>query len=262
LQRITTKTPTTTTIKSQLVSYISTPTSKMPFFFPQFTELSPIFRLADEIDRATRQSPRHGHGARHVPPTFAPKFDVKETKEAYELVGELPGIEQSNVNIEWADEHTLSISGKTASRYEASSDETATKETPETAESAEAASDALSEKHHQASVEDEEDAVMVEGSDATPETSTETEKPAHSPEEKGKAVTKSEEPKAACQQACRPKNGSRYWVTERSVGTFHRTFTFPGRVDHDAVKASLKNGVLNVSVPKAAPLQPKRVEVN
>jgi len=234
----------------------------MPFFIPQFTELSPIFRLADEIDRATRQASRQSPCARPVP-TFAPKFDVKETKEAYELIGELPGIEQSNVNIEWADEHTLSISGKTASRCEASSSKAAKEDTTKAVEAAETTSDVSSEKHHQASVEDDEDdAVMVEGSDASPETVTETDKPAHTSEEKGKANAKSEETKAACQQACRPKSASRYWVTERSVGSFRRTFTFPGRVDHDSVKAALKNGVLNVTVPKAAPLQPKRVEVN
>jgi len=232
----------------------------MSVFFPQF---SPIFRLADEIERATRQPSRHGRGSHHVA-TFAPKFDVKETKTAYELVGELPGIEQSNVNIEWADEHTLSISGKTASRYDASS-EKATKETPKAAE-AEVASDASSEKYQKPSVDEDEDAVMVENSDATStaetSTETETEKPAHSAEEKGKAATKSEEATATCQAACRPKNGARYWVTERSVGSFHRTFTFPGRVEHGNVKAALKNGVLNITVPKAAPLQPKRVKVN
>jgi len=235
----------------------------MSVFFPRFNaELSPIFRLADEIDRATRQASRHGHGPRHVP-TFAPKFDVKETKEAYELVGELPGIEQSNVNIEWADEHTLSISGKTASRYEASSEKKA--EAPKAAveaETSDAASDASSETYHKPSIEDDEDAVLVDAPETT--STDEAEKPAHSAEEKGKATAaaEAEKPKNACEQACRQRNGAKYWVTERSLGSFRRTFTFTGRVEHDAVKASLKNGVLNITVPKAAPLQPKRVEVN
>jgi HSP20 family protein len=260
-QRISTKIP-RITINPQLVNCFSTQTSKMSVFFPRFAELTPIFRLADEIDRATRHVSRHGHSPQHVA-TFAPKFDVKETKQAYELVGELPGIEQSNVNIEWADEHTLAISGKTGSRYETAANNKATEEAPKAVE-AEVASDNSSEKYQQPSVEEDEDAVMVENSDATPavETSADAEKPAHDTEEKGKAVAKPEDTKAACQQACRSKNGARYWVSERSVGSFQRTFTFPGRVDHDAVKAALKNGVLNITVPKAAPLQPKRVEVN
>lgn len=41
-----------------------------------------------------------------------------------------------------------------------------------------------------------------------------------------------------------------YWVSERSVGEFHRTFSFPSRVDSEGVKAKLKNGILSVTVPK------------
>lgn len=41
-----------------------------------------------------------------------------------------------------------------------------------------------------------------------------------------------------------------YWVSERSVGEFHRTFTFPSRVDNEGVKAKLKDGILSVTVPK------------
>jgi len=40
------------------------------------------------------------------------------------------------------------------------------------------------------------------------------------------------------------------WVSERSVGEFSRSFSFPERVDQDAVKASFKNGVLSIVVPK------------
>lgn len=42
----------------------------------------------------------------------------------------------------------------------------------------------------------------------------------------------------------------KYWVRERPVGEFQRTFSFPGKVDRDGVKASLKEGVLKVLVPK------------
>jgi len=42
----------------------------------------------------------------------------------------------------------------------------------------------------------------------------------------------------------------RYWVSERSVGSFQRSFTFPGMIDQDAVTAKLKDGVLTINVPK------------
>jgi len=44
--------------------------------------------------------------------------------------------------------------------------------------------------------------------------------------------------------------GPTYWMSERSVGEFKRSFSFPQRVDQDNVKASLKNGILSIVVPK------------
>merc|ERR1712023_592412 len=78
--------------------------------FPRFTqEFAPIFRLFDEYDRqAFRNIDREFNNIR----SFTPKFDVKETKEGYELHGELPGVEQKNINIEWTDDNTLTISGR------------------------------------------------------------------------------------------------------------------------------------------------------
>ncbi|RKF81196.1 30 kDa heat shock protein [Golovinomyces cichoracearum] len=43
----------------------------------------------------------------------------------------------------------------------------------------------------------------------------------------------------------------KYCVLERCVGNFSRTFAFPARVDQDGVRASMKNGILNIFVPKA-----------
>lgn len=57
------------------------------------------------------------------------------------------------------------------------------------------------------------------------------------------------------------KDGTKYWVSERSVGEFHRAFSFPSRVDQDAVKANLKNGILSVVIPKAVSHHAKRIMV-
>lgn len=40
------------------------------------------------------------------------------------------------------------------------------------------------------------------------------------------------------------------WVSERTVGDFLRTFNFPTPVDQDKCKASMKNGILSINVPK------------
>lgn len=42
----------------------------------------------------------------------------------------------------------------------------------------------------------------------------------------------------------------KYYVWERSYGSFERSFSFPAGVDQDKIKASFENGVLTVSLPK------------
>ncbi|KAF2645651.1 HSP20-like chaperone [Massarina eburnea CBS 473.64] len=74
-----------------------------------------------------------------------------------------------------------------------------------------------------------------------------------------KEVTK--QPDTSQQEVTKNEDGPKYWVSERSVGEFHRSFSFPTRVDQDAVKASLKNGILSVIVPKAKAQQPRKVTI-
>ncbi|UKZ63195.1 uncharacterized protein TrAtP1_004425 [Trichoderma atroviride] len=59
----------------------------------------------------------------------------------------------------------------------------------------------------------------------------------------------------------KPTDTAKYWLTERSVGEFSRTFNFPTRVDQEGVTASFKDGILNVVVPKAAKHEPRRIAV-
>lgn len=55
---------------------------------------------------------------------------------------------------------------------------------------------------------------------------------------------------------------TKYWVSERTVGSFQRSFSFPGEVDQDGVKASLAHGILKVIVPKKEKRGVKRVEID
>ncbi|MGN8159428.1 Hsp20/alpha crystallin family protein [Salinisphaera sp. RV14] len=48
---------------------------------------------------------------------------------------------------------------------------------------------------------------------------------------------------------------------ERRYGRFVRRFTLPDTADADAVEAHAENGVLQVTVPKKAQSQPRRIEV-
>ena len=49
--------------------------------------------------------------------------------------------------------------------------------------------------------------------------------------------------------------------SERGYGRFHRRFILPDTVDADNVKASDRNGVLEITIPKQAKAQPRRIKV-
>lgn len=55
---------------------------------------------------------------------------------------------------------------------------------------------------------------------------------------------------------------NRYLRRERSFGTFKRSFTLPQNVVEDKVKASFKDGVLTVHVPKAEKSKRKTVKID
>ncbi|KAF2876269.1 HSP20-like chaperone [Massariosphaeria phaeospora] len=192
--------------------------------FPRFTsELTPLFRLMDDYER---------HAIRGVNAaatrSFSPKFDVKELKDAYELHGEFPGVEQKDINIEWSDANTLTISGRHETVREEGQRPQGFIEDSETGKDNANGND---KKAKQPTVEDENAESQVAKQD-------------------GKTDVAQQNP-----------NAPRFWVSERSVGEFHRSFNFPARVDQDAVKASLKNGILSILVPKAKAQQPRKIAI-
>ena len=203
----------------------------MSSFFPHFpapADFSPFFRLLDASDSFTQvQSSQR---------SFAPRFDVREAASAYELQGELPGIKQEDIEIEFVDANTLVIKGTTDRSTTRSNVKDKGKAVEQT--NTAAIDDGASEKsssYRKPSVDDdyvdagEESSANVEG---TPAPASETKAVAEAPQ--------IDEPQ------------SRYWVSERLTGHFERRFSFPGKVDQEAVKASLRDGILNIVVPKAA----------
>lgn len=184
--------------------------------FPRTGDFAPLFRLLDDYD--LHRSGRSGHPAASSSSSissFAPRFDVRESKDAYHLDGELPGIAQKDIEIEFSDPQTLNIKGRSVREYHSGDSESETGNSPKPA-----------------SVEDENNG-------------TET------------AVQKTSDKKEVSKQT----NNFKYWVSERSVGEFHRSFNFPSRINQDGVKASLKNGVLSVVVPKAAPPASRKISI-
>jgi HSP20 family protein len=52
-----------------------------------------------------------------------------------------------------------------------------------------------------------------------------------------------------------------YHRIERAYGAFQRVFTLPASVEQDKVKAKMKDGILEIRLPKAKKELPKKVEI-
>lgn len=52
-----------------------------------------------------------------------------------------------------------------------------------------------------------------------------------------------------------------FYRTERSYGTFERSFSLPAHVDTDKVQATIDNGVLTVRLPRREEARPRQIEI-
>jgi len=228
------------------------------------TSFAPIFRFLDEIDSYAREvqgqsSGRRSH--RQQVRSFNPRFDVRETETAYVLNGELPGITRENIEIEFTDPQTLAIRGRVERSSTAGTPPTeaaATEASEEQKLQQHAAQDdaaSTTSNSHHATVEDDLDVEFVEAPRSETE---EAEAPAAE-----KTVAKEQAPQQQQQPQQKVERPSeKYWVAERGVGRFARTFSLPQRIEQDGVSASLSNGVLTVVVPKAKKYESRRIDIN
>jgi len=53
-----------------------------------------------------------------------------------------------------------------------------------------------------------------------------------------------------------------YYRRERSFGSFHRSFTLPTTVTPEDIKATYKDGILTVEVPKPEEKKPKQITID
>lgn len=207
-------------------------------FFPRNlynsdASFTPLFRLLDDFDNYSRQGGSPNGGRRSGLPTWQPKFDVRETGEAYELHGELPGMVKENVNIEFTEPQTMLVRGKVERTYTAGTPPAGHLENTSMSGAITEGGETERRNSHQATVEDENEAQVAE-------------------------APKTDEKKAEKQ----PADKAKYWLSERSIGEFARSFNFPTRVDQDNVSANLKDGILTVTVPKAKKHEARRIAIN
>lgn len=240
------------------------------FCAPAATEVSyaPLFRLLEDFDNYSREGQatpaapaapacrrQRTRQPRPQLATFKPRFDVRETENSYELYGELPGLERENVSIEFTEPQTIVIRGRVERSYGSEEANTSTTESTSqptiTDGAAPETTDAEKPRRnsYQPTVEDDpEDEFSVV---STPASSPKTEAAKPEPTRQVQETTQAQ-----------TQNGPKQWLSERSVGEFSRVFTFPARVDHDSVSASLSNGILAITVPKATKPMTRRIEIS
>jgi HSP20 family protein len=193
------------------------------------TSFAPLFRLLDDFDTYSRGTGTGGRHSRTHLKTFTPKFDVKETAQAYELSGELPGIEQKDVEIEFTDQQTLTVKGRTERSFTKGTPPAGFIEEPETS------------------------GKITEGGENDAQKSHKDNNSADT------SVAKTDE---GNKQQHHHQPDHKYWVSERSVGEFSRSFSFPTQVDQEQVKASMKNGILNIVVPKSEKVRARKINIS
>ena len=57
------------------------------------------------------------------------------------------------------------------------------------------------------------------------------------------------------------ENGKKFHRIERSYGSFTRSFALPDNVDEAKIKATFKDGMLNLQIKKSEEAKPKAIEV-
>ncbi|WAO97182.1 SHSP domain-containing protein [Fusarium falciforme] len=194
-------------------------------FFPRNyynTDVSftPLFQLLNDFDHYSRQGQSGRHtGLAH----WQPKFDACETDEAYELHGEIPGMNKEDVQIEFTEPQTMVIRGKTERTYTFGS----------------------------------RPAGLVEG--ATMHGAITGGEGEHSTSHRATGeVKRSQQTEKAERQ---PDDKAKYWLSERSVGEFSRSFSFPASVDQNRVSASFSDGILSIIVPKVKKHESRRINI-
>ncbi|CAG8447085.1 15410_t:CDS:2 [Acaulospora colombiana] len=132
---------------------------------------------------------------------YRPSVDVSETDKSYLIEAEVPGMKKEDLLVEFIDDGTLILKGKT-------------------------------ERARQ-------EGTLPEGAEGMKTTDTTSE---------GRTNNGGD---TSVVEATGEIREPTYWSSERVLGSFQRSFQFPGKVDPNNVKAAYKDGILSITVPKA-----------
>ncbi|KAG8672489.1 hypothetical protein FPOAC1_005764 [Fusarium poae] len=246
----------------------------MAFFLPRTVyhtqaPLNPLYYLLKELDqsvpqpqqpqrRSQCQSQQKSQAQAECPAykvitrPWEPRFEAHETEDSFVLYGELPGLNKENVTVEFPEPRKLVVTGK-VERFtdvpkaaETITEQPAPAPTPVIESDNE---DTQSRSSYQATVEDDVDDEFEVLSHTSQKSETVSQPQPETLSDKAREK-QPEQPK-------QPEEPRRSGYTKE----FSRYFTFPTYVNHEAVTANLKDGLLTIIVPKATP-QSRRIIIS
>ena len=235
-------------------------------------------------------------GRRHQPyHHFVPRFDLEQHADTYELYGELPGFRREDIIIEAHDDHNLQVSGSISrltsepqfsSESKESKDATNSTTKPEAEKGPKDASNAEEPKTTQESTSSAEEPKTAQ--ESTPSTeepkttqgSTSSANKSRSKSDRLEATTTNQEryltarfgdvldphayfirDKDNTAEVEEPVPEVRYLISERYPSAFHRAFRFPTPIKKDKVVATMQDGILHITAPRAPMPPPVKVQV-
>ncbi|EKG18180.1 Heat shock protein Hsp20 [Macrophomina phaseolina MS6] len=189
---------------------------------------------------------------------LAPDFDVRETASAFYLEGELPGVrDRDAVRLDWIDRRTLSVEA-TIERVDLEVEwgllrpiRVEMKKSPPSSEASSISSTISCASSMSSSASSASSGVSEHGGEDGMLVDEEKQRDEDAGSGKGSIEAQPSKPEV------------REWLSERRVGHYQRTFTFPTDVDASAIRARLGQGLLRVLVPKVvrAGARAKQVDI-
>lgn len=221
---------------------------------PNFTTL---FRLLDDFDTYSREVSGSQEGEsshpRHYPSRIQhgssggggrwgrnrrgvnPRFDIRETKDAYELYGELPGADREDIHIELTEPNTILIYGRVDRDY-----------APVQGGEEEGTEEEKKEEAGEKGKKEEGDKKEDKGKDKA--------------DGEGGNEAEGEKQKGGKKKS-KDDSSVRFFLRERHVGEFAREFAFPGTLQEFDIEATLEKGILKVVAPKQQPANGRKIEI-
>jgi HSP20 family molecular chaperone IbpA len=195
-------------------------------------------RFLDDFARHVHERGHHHQIYRN----FVPRFDLEQHSDSYHLYGELPGFRREDITIEANDGHNLQVSGSISPIKAQPPPSTKSKGT----EAGEPLNTQPDSDPLERTTTNEERYLNARFGDVLN----------RHPDSAG-----AQDPAEANPEAPEGSSGVRSLISERNSCSFHRAFHFPTPIKRDQVTATMQDGILHITAPRAPMPPPVKVQV-